>query len=428
MLIGIDASRANRDRRHGPEWYSYYLIKHFARLDKKNQYVLFTDIPLAGGLLDLNCPILEKDCIGEIKFDKSGFQIIKSPNSNFRARVLSWPFKFLWTQGRLSIAMLKRKIWPLDVLFIPAHTLPFIHPRKSVVTIHDVGFERDRNFYQLEKMGPKNRRIHNLTDLVVRVLSLGRYGANSFDYQSWSVKYALRHAKVIICPSEFTKNEVMNYFKTDGNKIKVVPNGFNNELYNSNIRADKVAGVLDKYGVSPPYLFYCGKLEKKKNIPALVEAFGIMKNKHPEIKHKLVLAGNASYGYDEANFMANEYDMESEVIMPGWVEEKELPFFYKGADAFVFPSRYEGFGIPLLQAMGTGLPIATSGSSPIPEVVGDAGLFFNAGDIYDMAEALYKIIVDQPLREKLIARGLEKAKNYSWEKCAIETLDIIENL
>lgn len=428
MLIGIDASRANRDRRHGPEWYSYYLIKHFARLDKKNQYILFCDTPLTGGLLDLSCPEMEKDCVGEIKFDKNGFQIIKSPYNNFRGRVLGWPFKFLWTQSRLSAAMLKGKIRPLDVLFIPAHTLPFIHPKKSVVTIHGVGFGRETNFYEREKMGPKSKRVQNLTDLLVRIFTLGKYGANSYDYQAWSIKYALKNARAIISPSEFTKSELVDIFGADEKKTRVIANGFNEKLYTTEIREERVRAVLDKYGVEKPYLFYCGKLERKKNIPALVEAFSIMKNKHPEIKHKLVLAGNASYGYDEAVFVANEYDMEQEIIMPGWVAEKELPCFYKGADAFVFPSRYEGFGIPLLQAMGTGLPIATSNSNPIPEVVGDAGLFFDAGDIYGMADALYRIIVDEKLRKELIAKGIERAKNYSWEKCAKETLELIESL
>jgi len=428
MIIGIDASRANRAHRHGPEWYSYYIIKHFARLDKKNQYILFSDIPLTGGLLDLTCPEMEKECVGEIKFDKDGFQVIKSPHNNFRGRVLAWPFKFLWTQGRLSAAMLKRKINKPDILFIPAHTLPFIHPRKSVVTIHDVGFERENDYYKKEKIGSESKSVHGLTDLLVRIFTLGRYGANSRDYQSWSAKFALKRASAIVCPSEFTKKEILSLYGGDEKKIKVVSNGFNDQFYNTTVREDKVAMVLEKYGASKPYILYLGRLERKKNIPSLVEAFGIMKNKYPEIKHKLVLAGNASYGYDEANFMASEYNVERDVIMPGWIEERDLPYFYKGADAFVFPSRYEGFGIPLLQAMGTGIPIATSNLSPIPEIVGDAGYFFDANDVYAMSDAIREIIINQDLRARLIAAGVKRAKNYSWEKCAQETLAILESV
>jgi glycosyltransferase involved in cell wall biosynthesis len=428
MLIGIDASRANRAHRHGPEWYSYYIIKHFARLDKKNQYVLYSDIPLTGGLLDLTCPEMERECVGEIKYDKEGFQVLKSPHNNFRARILSWPFKFLWTQGRLSAAMLSRKCGKPDILFIPAHTLPFIHPRKSVVTVHDVGFERENDFYEEEKIGSKSKSVRGLTDLFVRIFTLGRYGANSRDYQTWSIKFALKRASAIVCPSEFTKSEIISLYDGGKDKIKVVANGLNRDFYNTEVREDKVAMILEKYGVEKPYLFYLGRLERKKNIPSLVEAFGIMKNKYPEIRHKLVLAGNASYGYDEANFMASEYDVSREVIMPGWIEERDLPYFYKGADAFVFPSRYEGFGIPLLQAMGTGIPIATSNRSPIPEIVGDAGYFFDADDVYAMSEALREIIINQDLRKRIVLAGIRQAKNYSWEKCARETLAILEEL
>ena len=430
MLIGIDASRANRDHRGGPEWYSYYLIKYFARLDDKNQYILFSDEPLRGGLLDLAYPEMEKSPAGEIKFDKAGFQIIKSPNNNFRAKVLNWPFKFLWTQGRLSISMLKRKLGRLDVLFIPAHTLPFFHPKNSIVTIHDVGFERNRLFYDFQKMGPESRRFHNLTDLLVRIFTLGKYGANSLDYQAWSVRYALRHAKIIFCPSQFTKSEVLALYKGSEDKIKVIPNGFNDKIYTPATTATthRIDAALEKYGIKRPYLFYVGRLERKKNIPGLVEAYGIMRDKHPEINHKLVLAGNASFGYDEATFMASEYDVENDVIMPGWVEERDLPYLYQGADAFVFPSRYEGFGIPLLQAMGAGLPVTASHSGPIPEVAGDAALLFDGEDVYKMSEALYEIITNEELRKTLIARGLLRVKDYSWEKCARETLEIIKSL
>ena len=164
MIIGIDASRANRERKSGTEWYSYYLIKRLAKLDAKNQYILYTDKPLKGGLLDLICDDCDK--MGEeVKTNKGGFQEIKSPHNNFKAKILKWPFNFFWTQGRLSIEMLFNKP---DVLFIPAHTLPIIHPAKSVVTIHDVGFERDRRLYRQEQMGPGDnygRKILNFPDL-----------------------------------------------------------------------------------------------------------------------------------------------------------------------------------------------------------------------------------------------------------------------
>ena len=137
MLIGIDASRANRSHRTGTEWYSYYLIRWLAKLDADNQYILFTDKPLVGGLLDLTTKQYNgsdyKCRQDRADYDKEGYQIIKSPFNNFRAKILNWPFLYFWTQGRLSLEMILNKV---DILFIPAHTLPIIHP-KSRISVQD---------------------------------------------------------------------------------------------------------------------------------------------------------------------------------------------------------------------------------------------------------------------------------------------------
>ena len=132
--------------------------------------------------------------------------------------------------------------------------------------------------------------------------------------------------------------------------------------------------------------------------------------------------GDASYGYDETKYMINEFDLSNEVIMTGWLPELDMPYLYNGADAFIFPSVYEGFGIPPLQAIACGIPVAASDSSSIPEAVGAAALFFDPSDPEKIAEALEKIITDTGIRSSLVAAGAEHIKGFGWEKCATETL------
>jgi glycosyltransferase involved in cell wall biosynthesis len=425
MLIAIDASRANRQQKTGTEWYSYYLIRWLAKLDSANQYILYSDKPLTGGLLDLGTPqyIPSSGCFEEVVVDKNGWQTIKCPFNNFKVKILKWPFNFFWTQGRLSWEM----IWQRpDILFVPSHALPVIHPRRSVVTIHDIAFEKNNKFYQPEEINRESNQP--VLNFLVKLFTLGRYGAKTLDYLRWSTKYSLNHAKQIITISHYTKDDIINFYHTDDKKIAVIHNGYNRFLYKKIVDQVAIKKVLEKYSISGSYILYLGRIENKKNIPRLIEAFSIMRQNNPTVKHKLVLAGKASYDYDDTNYAIQEFGLTNEVIMTGWVDENDLPYFYSGATAFVFPSNYEGFGIPLLQAMACGTPIATSCCTAIPEVVGDAALLFNPLSVQSIAETMEKIIVDENIRHKLITAGEERIKQFSWQKCATETLNLLNKL
>ena len=192
--------------------------------------------------------------------------------------------------------------------------------------------------------------------------------------------------------------------------------------------SEQIKQVIGKYGIKIPYIFYVGRLEKKKNTPALIEAYSIAKEENKEIKHKLVLVGDASHGYDEVKYMIREFDLENDVIITGWIPEVDMPYIYNGASAFIFPSLYEGFGIPLLQAMACGTPIIASDAASIPEIAGDAAVLFNPNDVRLMAVSISKIILDDGLKRKLIKNGFSRVKNFSWEKCARETLSQIIKL
>jgi len=428
MIIGIDASRANRKHKSGTEWYSYHLIKNLAQLDSQNQYILYTDAPLRGGLEDLTDFDMKnehEEQTAEPKFDPKGFQIIKSPHNNFKAKVLNWPFSFFWTQGRLSLEMIFHKP---DVLFIPAHTIPVVHPKNTITTIHDVAFERSKNLFRQERLGADSKAGLRFINFLVSVFTFNRYGAYSLDYLRWSTRFALRRARKIITVSQFTKEEILDMYKCDRDKIKVVYNGYNDSLYKKMDDPEGEKEVLKKYDLKKPYILYVGRLERKKNTPFFIEAFAKARYNNPDFRQNLVLIGNAGYGYDEVMYTIKEYDLDSQVFIPGWAEEADMPYIFNAATAFVFPSKQEGFGIPLLQAFGCEIPVAASCIPPFQEVAQDAALFFNPIDRDQMARAIERVALEEDLRKDLIRKGKERSRQFSWRKCAQETLKELQSM
>jgi glycosyltransferase involved in cell wall biosynthesis len=419
MLIGIDASRANREYKSGTEWYSYYLIRELAKLDDKNEYILYTDEPLKAGLSDLINDPISCSQRGHVSYNRDGLQIITSPHNNFKAKILHWPFKFFWTLGGLSIEMF---LHAPDVLFVPAHGLPLICPKKTMVTIHDVGFLHKEQLYSKEEIIPRSRLVHFFTVL----FTLGKYSGTKTDYLDWSTNFALRKAKQVITISDFSKQEIIDHYHTPAEKIKVIYNGFNNQIYHvfSDMAATKQ--IIDKYGIQTPYIFYIGRLEKKKNTPALIEAYALARQQG--LDAKLCLAGEASYGYDEIKYMISEFGLQNHVQIAGWINEEDVPHIFAGATAFVFPSLYEGFGIPILQAMACGVPVVASNTTSIPEVTADAALLFNPNSVHDMAQKMVQVATDQSLRTRLINQGKERAAQFSWSKCAQAVLTEINRL
>jgi len=403
MIIGIDASRANRKLKTGTEWYSFFLIKNLAIIDSTNKYWLYLNTPPTPELAAL----------------------IKE-NPNFTFKYLKWPFNAFWTLGRLSLEMLWCRP---DVLFVPAHTLPLFNPRKTINTIHDIAFVREQNLYFSEKVKASNAFTRRLINFFVKLATFGKYSSESVDYLYWSTAFALNHAEKIITVSEFTKSEILSlYPETKIEKISVIRNGYNNDLFRPIDNAQKIQNILDKYGIIKPFFLYVGRLEKKKNTPALVEALAIVRENNPEIKERLVLIGNASFGFDEVKYAIEEFDLHSEVYIPGWVEEADLPYIYNAASAFIFPSKHEGFGIPVLESMACGLPTIASGLAVLKEIAADAVLYFDQNDKRSIANAMVKIIKDKDLRQELRIKGLAQSQKFSWRKCAEETLQVIEKL
>lgn len=371
MTIGIDASRANKTEKTGTEWYSYHLIQELKKItDPKDQFILYSREKLRGDL-------------GELP-------------SNWQSRVLNWSPKKLWTQARLSWEMWQR---PPEMLFVPAHTLPLIRPEKVVTTCHDVAFLRLPQSYDW----------------------------SALKYHEFAVKFAIRHAAKIIAVSEFTKNELIEFFKISPERITVVPNGYDSERYKIIEDRGGVEKTLTKYNILGAYILYTGRLELKKNIPGLIEAFKLLKKNYKE-PLKLVLVGRPGFGFEKVTKAIVENNLSDEIIMPGYVAREDLPYLMSGARVFVFPSFYEGFGIPVLEAMACGTPVVASGIPALREVAGEAAYLVDPYFSENIAEGINRVLTDEHLRENLKIRGLDRAKQFSWEKCARETWKVLESL
>ena len=367
MIIGIDASRANKPIKTGVEWYAYFIIEELKKLDRLNQYRLYTRDALIGDLAV--CP------------------------SNFQETRLSWPLPYFWTQGRLSWEMKRRSP---DVLFVPAHVLPPVCPRRAVVMIHDIGFIKHPEFYPLSQ----------------------RY------YHQYATRLDIKKASLIIVPSLFTKQELGDYYQIPAEKIKVIHHGFNPAFHqptdNLGVKAWRAKNHLDN-----PYFLFIGRLEKKKNVLRLVKAFRLLLESHPD--SRLVLAGAlGNYGSEVVDYLQANQLLDN-VLITGWLPTAELNHALSGAEALVFPSLYEGFGLPVLEAQAAGVPVLCSRVASLPEVAGEGALYFNPQSVEEIALAMRKILEDKELRQKLIVAGQANVQRFNWATAAQETLSALLN-
>ncbi|MFA6194037.1 MAG: glycosyltransferase family 1 protein [Parcubacteria group bacterium] len=356
MTIGIDASRAFQKNKTGIEEYSFQVIKHLCGEFEKEQVILYCNPAI------------------NIRPD------FKLPSS--------WKIKFLrapifWTQARLSLEML---FHPVDILFVPAHTVPLIHPKNTIVTIHGLEYEfcpRAYSFWQ-------------------------RF------YMRLVIKNSCRWAKHIIAVSENTKKDLMKLYKVPEKKIEVIYEGAGDlEL---KTQSEKIP--------DGKYLLFVGRLEERKNIIGIISAFSILKKKH-NIPHKLVLAGKFGYGAESIKNKIENCEHKNDIILPGYISDEEKFELLRHADVFLFPTFYEGFGLPILEAQSVGTPVVTSDISSMPEISGNSAVLVDPKSPEEIAEAVHKLTSDESYKNDIIEKGLENVKRFSWEKCAREIADIL---
>jgi len=226
-----------------------------------------------------------------------------------------------------------------------------------------------------------------------------------------------KRADHIITISEFSKSEIIKYLDLPEEKISIMPCGVDTSLYHPNYSEEDINAVTKKYGVQGEYLLYLGTLEPRKNIERLIQAFELLKKESPNIP-KLIMAGRKGWMYESIFDTVKSMQLENDIIFTGYIEAKDAPILIKGAKIFLFPSIYEGFGMPPLEAMACGTPVLVSNVSSLPEVVGDAGIQVDPFSVNSIKEGIELLIMDEQKRIELSQRGLERAKEFTWDRAA----------
>jgi len=368
MKIGIDCRMYSSDFT-GIGRYVYELTDNLFKIDQKNEYILF--------------------------FNEPEFSKYELRHPNVKKVLANAPHYSLKEQTKFLQILNHEK---LDLMHFTHFNAPLFYRRPSVVTIHDLTL----HFYPGKKITSPLHRA-------------GYYRV---------IKSAVKKAKKIITVSQNTKKDLQVLMKTPSQKIHVIYEGVN-EKFKPLTDKSAVDEVTKKYKLDKPYLLYTGVWRSHKNLPNLLKAFHILKN-DMDFDGYLVITGRKDPVY-EADVIGQTatLQLEDDVIFTGLVKERELTPLYNGALMYVFPSLYEGFGLPPLEAMQCGVPVVAANASCVPEVCGtDNAVFFDPLNPQDMAEKIFDVISQKSLREKLIENGLKRVKQFSWKKMAEQTLEV----
>jgi len=300
------------------------------------------------------------------------------------------PSPRLWTVGRLSLELALR---PPDVLFVPAHSLPPIVPRATVATVHDLGYRHFPGEHP-----PATRWLRRLSN-------------------RWSARRATR----VIAVSGATRDDIVRFDGVSPGKITVVHHGHSPAFRPA--EPDAIDAARQRYGLAGPYLLFVGTLQPRKNLERLLRAFDLLAATEPRVS--LVLAGALGWQPERLARALAGVRARERVSTVGVVDDADLPALLSGAVALAFPSLYEGFGLPALEAMACGTPVLSSTTSSMPEVVGEAGLLVDPLDADAIAAGLARLVRDPALRAELRQRGLARAATFTWERAARQTLGVL---
>jgi glycosyltransferase involved in cell wall biosynthesis len=302
------------------------------------------------------------------------------------------PFPRFWTHGRLSWEMVRR---PPDLLFVPAHVVPLRHP-PTVVTIHDLGYLHEPESH------PPGQRAHLVA----------------------STRWGVRVARRVIAVSEATKRDLVKRLGVAEDRVRVVHHGVDPAF--RPLSPEAVTAVRTRYGLPPAFVLAVGTIQPRKNVGALARAMRTVAA--ADLPHYLVIAGKRGWLAERVEEEIAASGMGERVRWLGYVAAGDLPALYNAADAFCFPSRYEGFGMPALEAMACGVPTLLANRAALPEVAGDAALLGNPDDAEGFGAELVRLLTDEELRRRLAAVGRMRAARFDWDRSTAETLAVLREV
>lgn len=380
ITIAIDIREAGQEKT-GKGWYTYHLVHELLKLDHHNHYELYTDSaknPFATQN-EANAPTKQ-----------TGAAPKNVTLKHIPAKGLKWHLN----------ALKELKAHPPDLFFAPtSYIIPSLAPKtlKVVITVHDL----------VAFLYPQN---HNLKAVVIERLTL---------------KKAVKKAASIFVVSQNTQKDLLERFRYPVEQIQTVscaPSDF----YKEPVSAHELAQFQEKFQLPQNFILAVGTLEPRKNFSNLIKSFVIIKRKCPD--YKLVIVGKKGWKYKQIEDTLKKYQLEKEVIFPGYLSDEDLKKVYTLATVFVFPSLYEGFGIPPLEAMSCGCPVVSSNVASLPEVIGDAGILVDPKNAHKMADSVVTLIENDQIRSMLIERGKRRAEKFNWHESAKTALEAFEKL
>jgi glycosyltransferase involved in cell wall biosynthesis len=374
MIIGIDGNEANVHKRVGISEYAFELLMQFSSTKFKDQNAKFI-----------------------VYLKNKPLPNLPAENNWFRYRILK-PGKF-WTQWRLPLDLFLHKPRP-DIFFSMTHYAPRYSPVPTIVSVMDVSYLRFPEMF-------------NKSDL--------------YQLQHWT-EYSVKKAKKVLTISNSSRDDIIKIYKKRKDDVVTIYPGIKH-IQSLEPRVYGMNQIQSKYQVSDKFILFVGTLQPRKNIVRLIEAFSKLENKDQGIgisDLQLVIIGKRGWQYEEILAAPEKLGVSDSVKFLENVPDVDLDVFYQHALVYVLPSLYEGFGLPVVEAMQRGCPVITSNISSLPEAGGDAAIYVDPENVDDIAKKITKVITDEKLRHELIAKGKKQITKFSWEKSARETLEILE--
>lgn len=372
MKIAVHTADLDHERIDGTRVYIYNMLKMFGEISPEDSFLLYHR-------------------------DKYNPELDPPKFSNYEFHRPQFPLS--WTQTAFAA-----KIWcdEPDVLWMPMHNLPFVRRKslRTVVTIHDLAFKKFPKYFPKKDL----RKLNFLVD------------------------YAIKHADKLIAVSQSTKNDILElYPERREDSIKIIHHGFDSSLFANETHNEKEFESISKtYNLKPKtYLLYVGAIQPRKNLSVLIEAFEKIKKEKPDFK--LVLAGQKAWLWEDVIRRIADSPHKKDIIITGTISFAERNALYHNAAVFVFPSLYEGFGIPIFEAFASGVPVVCARNSSLVEVGGDAALFFETQSQGDLYEKISQVLSEPEIKEVLVKKGKKRSESFSWGKSAQETINWLKS-